>query len=143
MATKLLLTRAAVLMTVAREAVEFPGRLSVAITAKALVTYDLLLARYAEIIPVEASATGQRLHEMAVRPTRLDILTGYPALTISATAVAAPIEITSVLHLTLNDPSVNCVFTTHHAVGDLTLSAQKPSFTMPLPALLFTRGPHH
>ena len=141
MTPELMLSGAAVSLGVPPDAANSPGCLSVTITARALVTIDLLIADGADIVLAEVGDAGDRTYEMAVRPIRLDTLTGPPKLTFRAIGITTAIDISPVLRLTLDHPDAEQPLITSHTVGEFSLSSQTPVFTTQLPAALFTRGP--
>jgi hypothetical protein len=141
MTPELMLSGAAVSFGVPPDVANSPGCLSVAITARALVTIDLLIADCADIVLAEVGDSGDRSYEMTVRPIRLDTLTGAPRLTFRAIGITTAIDISPVLRLTLDHPDADQALVTSHAVGEFCLSSQTPVFTTSLPAALFTRGP--
>jgi hypothetical protein len=141
MTPELMLSGVSVSLGVSPEAADSPGLLSVTITARALMTIDLLIADCADIVLAEAGGAGYRTYELAVRPIRLDTLTGPPVLTFRAIGITTTIDISPVLQLTLDHPDADHAFKTSHTVGELSLSSQTPVFTTPLPAALFILGP--
>jgi hypothetical protein len=141
MTPELMLSGAAVLLGVTRDVANSPGCLSVTITARALVTIDLLIADCADIVLAEVGDAGCRTYEMAVRPIRLDTLTGPPKLTFRAIGITTAIDISPVLRLTLDHPDADQALIASHTVGEFSLSNQRPVFTTPLPAALFISGP--
>jgi hypothetical protein len=137
MTTALVLRRASAMVAAAGEKPSPAVHVSITVTAHVLSTIGLLIATCPEIALTDVADSGLRGYAMATNPIRLDALTGDPTVVIHASGIDEPTALTLQVRLEASAPTSETSVVLLHDFGDLTLTAEAPVASLPLPLSSF------
>jgi hypothetical protein len=119
-----------------------PGAgISITITAKALGEIDLVIATCPEIALADIAESGLQSYEMATNLVRLDALTGDPTVVVRAREIEEPTGVTLQIRVEASGPNAETNVSLPHDFGDVTLTAETPMASLPLPLSSFRSCP--
>jgi hypothetical protein len=113
------------------------GEISIMITAKALTTIDISLARYPRVALEDLSSTRTLRYRMELSPTPVETITGDPVVQIRAVGIDGATRLSVSFELTVENRNTCRTFVAEYSLGSVRLSPEAPVFTAPLPRSVF------
>jgi hypothetical protein len=134
----LILAAAAAIVGTARSPASPVGSVSLVVTARALGTIDLMIAKCEDIALVDLSDSGgPRSYEMATTPIRVEALSGDPVVVIRATGVAERTDLALAVRFEFKDSFGTNVLAFHNDFGAVPLTTESPAASLRLPLRSF------